>query len=516
MYNDDDTLYDYALSNDELLYEDDYDFLNNVPPEVIAQARVDTFDVYQEVNSIYNNCLKSVLVQGFSQNYVLILSCVLYQIFAKVLKSFCFNHLYHVIILSLISVLLSTLALSSFFNDILYISVCILLGLVFLNYILVNLLLYYKILDLGKYVSLFTIVLILTVEVHFSNIFFWSRLRGIILLLSMKLISYSFDLENNKNLNHSIFLLISYTFHPGSLIFGPWFSIADFIESVNNSFAISSNWVKSVLKNAFCAIFCLCVSTCVASHLFIDVSQPYSPALFPVISGKWMQAYTTAVSFHFSHYYICYLSVLTLQVSGSGYEKSLKPKSSPTEQKSNRNELDWLKYSIVHPVSVEVPLSMSQVVVHWNTKSSWWLKNYVFKRFRYLGVFPALLCVYVASSLLHGLSVHLSVTLVSLAVYAYVEETLRLKLSQKFNCVFITSRNASKNKWKNTPFLANLFNLCWVFVNIFHLAYLGSLFDSELNQNEHHSFYYTYNKLSNLSFASHIFVCFCGLISFII
>ncbi|RXM29938.1 Protein-serine O-palmitoleoyltransferase porcupine [Acipenser ruthenus] len=139
----------------------------------------------------------------------------------------------------------------------------------------------------------------------------------------------------------------------------------------------------------------------------------------------WLQAYENAVSFHFSNYFVGYLSETTTTLCGAGF----------TEEKDN---IKWYASRLCLSVSVCSCL-------------------YVFKSALRLGTFPAILVTYTASALLHRLWV--------------------------WGC-----------------------NLSFSVLALFHLAYLGSLFDAEVDYAEAEESYvasYTIHKWSELSWASH-------------
>ncbi|KAJ6628047.1 hypothetical protein lerEdw1_014726, partial [Lerista edwardsae] len=131
---------------------------------------------------------------------------------------------------------------------------------------------------------------------------------------------------------------------------------------------------------------------------------------------RWLRAYESASSFHFSNYFVGFLSETTATLAGAGF----------TEEKDN---LKW-DLTVSRPLNVELPRSMVEVVTSWNLPMSRWLNSYVFKNSLKLGTFSAVIVTYAASALLHNLWVH-------------------------------------------------LLNLLFGALAVFHLAYLGSLFDMD-------------------------------------
>ncbi|XP_073177476.1 protein-serine O-palmitoleoyltransferase porcupine isoform X3 [Lepidochelys kempii] len=104
--------------------------------------------------------------------------------------------------------------------------------------------------------------------------------------------------------------------------------------------------------------------------------------------------------------------------------------------------------------------------------------NDVFKNSLQLGTFSAVIVTYAASALLHGLSFHLAAVLLSLGFITYVEHVLRKRLSVIFDACLLSKRCPPGCPHRhNTNLWVRLLNLLFGALAVFHLAYLGSLFD---------------------------------------
>ncbi|GFS17947.1 cysteine N-palmitoyltransferase porcupine [Elysia marginata] len=112
-------------------------------------------------------------------------------------------------------------------------------------------------------------------------------------------------------------------------------------------------------------------------------------------------------------------------------------------------------WNVVRPQHIEIPRSLVEVVTNWNLPMHNWLKTYVFKTVRPYGVFLAVLTTYAASSLLHTHPV----------------------------VIFV--------------------NLCFGALAIFHLAYLGLMFDSSDGEEKGYTMWHTLDKWTGLDFLSH-------------
>uniref|UniRef100_A0A3B4ZLM6 Protein-cysteine N-palmitoyltransferase porcupine-like n=1 Tax=Stegastes partitus TaxID=144197 RepID=A0A3B4ZLM6_9TELE len=131
----------------------------------------------------------------------------------------------------------------------------------------------------------------------------------------------------------------------------------------------------------------------------------------------------------------------------------------------------------------------------------------VFKNAMKLGTFPAILVTYTASALLHGLSFHLGAVLLSLGFITYVEHVLRRKLATTFSACILSRPCASDCSHQHKKeYWVLLLNVVFSVLVIFHLTYLGSMFDPGLDEQEAEEGYaasHTIQRWSELNWASH-------------
>ncbi|XP_078063863.1 protein-serine O-palmitoleoyltransferase porcupine-like, partial [Mustelus asterias] len=209
--------------------------------------------------------------------------------------------------------------------------------------------------------------------------------------------------------------------------------------------------------------------------------------------ARWLRAYESATSFHFSNYFVGFLSETTATLAGAGF----------TEQKDN---VKW-DLAVSKPLNVELPRSMVEVVSSWNVPMSRWLNTYVFKSALTLGTFPAILVTYAASALLHGLSFHLGAVLLSLGFITYVEHVLRKKLASIFDACVLSKRCPTNCSHQNkSNIVVRLVNLLFGLLSLFYLTYLGSFFDIDVEEEveeEGYGMAFTILKWQELSWAGH-------------
>ncbi|CAB1329893.1 unnamed protein product [Coregonus sp. 'balchen'] len=297
----------------------------------------------------------------------------------------------------------------------------------------------------------------LLVEQTASN---WSTL----MVVAMKAISLAFDLDRGVVANvPSPVEFMGYIYFVGTVIFGPWISFNSYREAIKGR-KLSFSWIWKVCVSWVKSQLCLIISNCVAPYLFPYFIPIYGDKLL----RKWLLAYENALSFHFSNYFVGYLSETTTTLAGAGF----------TEEKDN---LKW-DMTVARPLHVEFPRSMVEVATSWNLPMSRWLNTYVFTSARNLGTFSAILVTYTASALLHGLSFHLGAVLLSLGFITYIEHVLRKRLAAIFNACILSKKcqpncthknnksdvaNHTIQKWSELSWASHWVTFgCWVLYRI--------------------------------------------------
>ncbi|CAL4251655.1 unnamed protein product [Meganyctiphanes norvegica] len=136
-----------------------------------------------------------------------------------------------------------------------------------------------------------------------------------------------------------------------------------------------------------------------------------------------------------------------------------------------------------------------------------------------MGTLLALLLTYSMSSLFHGLNFQLGAVLLSLGIYTYTEHSLRQKLANAFSAC-ILARPCQQNcqhHYQGHSWFSVSTNLFFGLLAMFHLAYLGVMFDSSSSQQETgYSMEHTIAKWAGLDFASHIVMFFMYIVNSIL
>lgn len=300
----------------------------------------------------------------------------------------------------------------------------------------------------------------------------WHKIRSVVMIMVMKGISVAIDRNDLNNLP-DIYSYMGYMFCGVTCLFGPWVSFKDYLLLRCSSNVQAKWWIICGMGYAFLSFVFLSISNCWMHWIFVDSFW------------KWLIAYRDALSFRASHYFVSYIGSALLVLGGFPLSTSM----------------------IVKPLYIEFPHSLVQVVIYWNIPMHYWLKTYIFRpSIKNVGTFGAVIFTYLISSLLHGLNFQLAAVLLSLGFYTYIEFQLRAMLSDTFDAC-IASKQCAKQKCIHKHNSSN----CWVFITnlafsglaMFHLAYLGLMFNTSDLQETGYNYSHTIDKWNELGFASH-------------
>ncbi|XP_069603995.1 protein-serine O-palmitoleoyltransferase porcupine isoform X3 [Ranitomeya imitator] len=352
----------------------------------------------------------------------------------------------------------------------------------------------------GVLLSITILIYLLMGEMHMVDTISWHKMRGAQMIVAMKAVSLGFDVDRGSVRSiPSPVEFMGYVYFVGTVIFGPWISFTSYLDAVNGR-KMTLSWFRRVVRSLILCVFCLLVSTCISPYLFPYFIPLYGDRLLRNKKRKarglvvrWLRAYENTSSFHFSNYFVGFLSEVTAVLSGAGF----------TEEKDH---VQW-DLSVSQPLNVEIPRSMVDVVTSWNLPMSRWLHTYVFKNALKLGTFHAIIVTYAASALLHGLSFHLAAVLLSLGFITYVEHVLRRRLAEVFSACILSKKCSSSCTHHNRKGpLVFLINMLFGIMALLQLTYLGSLFDTDsedTSEEEGYGMAHTVNKWSELSWAGH-------------
>eukprot|EP00117_Sycon_ciliatum_P032224 scpid49708/ scgid25038/ Protein-cysteine N-palmitoyltransferase porcupine len=334
----------------------------------------------------------------------------------------------------------------------------------------------------GPVTALFALTYLLTCEAFLYDAVRWHSWRGSLMIVAMKMLSVSFDADGSRlpadlsPVKHVGFCLSSV-----AVMFGPFMTYQTY-EQILQRPPVTFGWIFAMVRLSVISFVCLVVSSCAIPYILTESAH------------KWALAFSVAGAFHYSHYFVCYLSELCAVAAGLG-----------ARQRAD-GSWSWDGLPVVRMYNVELPRSLVEVVTNWNIAMHVFLKNYVYKPTRHLGQFIAVLATYFASSILHGLNFQLSAVLFSIGVFAYIENGVRYKLAGCLDaCIMARAcKDGCEHHHKSSRIWVRLINLFFMALAMFHLAYLGVMFDNSQNREMGHSMEHTLSKWRSLDFASHI------------
>ncbi|XP_045760367.1 protein-serine O-palmitoleoyltransferase porcupine [Maniola jurtina] len=334
----------------------------------------------------------------------------------------------------------------------------------------------------GFLISLCVILFLLLCEIYVTNPKMWQQIRGVQMIVAMKIISVAIELDRGlfkQMLNPVEFG--GYVLCPANCILGPWISFQTYNQYLEVKF-LTSRWIKIIFVNLVMSMVFLILSNCIVPW-YIDES-----------GTKWLVAYRDAQAFRMSHYFVSSMSVVSMTSAGFGLTNDC------------HSELH-----VTRPMLIELPRSLVQVVIFWNIPMHQWLKNYVFKTCQPYGQFISILTTYAVSSLLHGFNFQFSAVLLSIGTFSYVEYNFRYKVASALEvcCLANPCVKQCEHKYKKNSLLAVIVNTVFSLITAIHLAYLGVMFEASFSvQESGYSYYHTINKWENLNYFSHALAAF--------
>ncbi|XP_017113473.1 protein-serine O-palmitoleoyltransferase porcupine [Drosophila elegans] len=300
----------------------------------------------------------------------------------------------------------------------------------------------------------------------------WPQLRGIQMVVNMKLISLGFDLTassagGGSQLQARIpgpLAYLGYIYSPATCALGPWVSFACYMDCLvpRNGWLVS---LRRLVPNVLLCILAVIVSNCVApalSDFFGD-------------SSHFLVMYWDALSVRSSHYFVSIMAQALLVASDQGLDGI----------GASSKESDLLGPLVTQPWRIEWPRSISSLVRSWNIPMHEWLKRYIYAPSKMDAGISSRARTYLVSSLLHGMDLRIYLVLISLAVFAEGETLLRRHLASALDACISANHCPgrqrcryghcpSKRGWKSiSSWLVGMTNLALTALTIFHLAYLG-------------------------------------------
>ncbi|RCN48027.1 MBOAT family protein [Ancylostoma caninum] len=316
----------------------------------------------------------------------------------------------------------------------------------------------------------------ITLLQYFTSASEFVAVRGIVMVLAMKISSLAFDKRHDTARVAHLIPFFAYMANPATVIFGPFHTFQEFETTLNRKTPKDSDLGthKVAFQEELLSFLCGTVLIIIAICLLV-----YSSCMTIVVpEGSVFTDYFTAQSFRTSHYFVSFLSQGLLALSG-------------------------LRLAVSSPLSVEFPRSLVEVVIAWNIPMHRYLHAYIYVNVIPFGTAAAIFASFAISSLLHGFNFQISAVLLSLGFVCFFENKLRNRISNRFSVCARARRCRKcehKRGWKSwqAVFLNSLF-----FVHsVYQLIYLGAPFDGE-GASEGYDFYHTMSTWRRHYFAAH-------------
>lgn len=287
----------------------------------------------------------------------------------------------------------------------------------------------------------------------------WMEIRGVIMVFSMKLISIAEDVERGVIKYPSYLKYYAYICCGANVMFGPWISFQEYEAMFHQPTKKNIWWIFGIARALLISMFFLMVSNC------------WSMYFIPEDSNRWLTSYREAFSFRASHYFISFLSEASMLAAGY---KNTKIWHEPKK---------W-HFEIADPLKIEFPSALAVVVTTWNKPMHDFLKKYVYRSWLPSGKFYGILATFVISSFLHGFEFKVSVVLILIGIFSYLQFTSRDYFAKAFSCCIrvYPCKNICSHRFKRNSIVSWLCRLVFSFTTIVHLVYLGMLMDPSTDE----------------------------------
>lgn len=305
-------------------------------------------------------------------------------------------------------------------------------------------------LNVGYCIGSVIVPVLIAYEFGYQNHAAWLKIKSVVMVAMMKVISLAFEMNDPKSKHQNIPSILEYSGYiwcPGNSVLGPWISYKDYVERFHKRPKLSLQWLISIFQYTVTALLFVVLSNCVVTYFITDSVNRY------------VLSFRDALIFRLSHYFISYLGSAAMVAAAFN--------------SNEENNGKW-KYTITNPIEIEVPRSLVSVVINWNIPTHTFLKKYIFAGFLPYGNFTAVLMTYLVSSMLHGLNIEVSMVLLSLGFFSFVQFKFQDVVASFINCC--TRVRACRHcRHTNKYYMRPIFNFLFMATTVVYLAYTGCL-----------------------------------------
>ncbi|EGT43151.1 CBN-MOM-1 protein [Caenorhabditis brenneri] len=287
---------------------------------------------------------------------------------------------------------------------------------------------------------------------HSGQSGYFMAIRGILMMHIMRLTTVAFGAQGarEKIKFEEFALYVEYIYFPPFLVFGPYLTLEQFIKMRRRRWTRLENEIgKAAL--ATMGIF-VGVTFAVISSCQFEFYEPTS---------QFVEDALVALSFRYSHYFICLTTQAFVLLLGSDV-------------------------SVANPLKVEFPRSMLQVVNEWNKPFHTFLRDNVFKRNFFNITALNVLLTFAVSSLLHAIDLQMTATLLALGFIAYSETVFRKRLSSRFSmcvgakpCTLRAARLICRHQHNSNSKRVVIINSLFLILSMYHLVFTGMTFTDQ-------------------------------------
>ncbi|EFO83014.1 CRE-MOM-1 protein [Caenorhabditis remanei] len=288
---------------------------------------------------------------------------------------------------------------------------------------------------------------------HAKSEEYFLTIRGILMMHIMRLTTVAFTRAEStiKRMSFDQFAIyLEYIYYPPFIVFGPYTTFEQFVkmrDGKRTRFEDELGLIVRAIPVLFFGVTLAIISSC-----HFEFFEP---------SSQFTEDVLTAMSFRFSHYFVCLTTQAFVIFLGSNV-------------------------CISNPLNVEFARSPVQIVVEWNKPFHTFLHEYVFKRRFFNSTAYNVLLTFTVSSLLHGRDYQMTITLLALGFIAYSETVFRKRLAARYSmcvaakpCPVRANRLICKHQYTTFSKRTLLVNLFFMLLSMYHLVFTGMTFTDD-------------------------------------
>ncbi|PIC18695.1 hypothetical protein B9Z55_024498 [Caenorhabditis nigoni] len=282
---------------------------------------------------------------------------------------------------------------------------------------------------------------------------YFLTLRGVLMMHIMRLSTASFAIveSNVRSISFDqLSVYLEYIYFPPFIIFGPYMTFDQFLKMREKKWTRFEEQLGVFVQGS--VLIFIGITLAIISSCYVDFFEPGS---------QFVEDALTAMSFRYSHYFICLSTQAFAMFLGSNIV-------------------------VANPLNIEFSRSTLQTVSEWNRPFHTYLHENIFKRRFFQSTALNVLLTFAVSALLHARDYQMWLTLLALGFIAYAETVFRKRVADRFSmcvaakpCAVRANCRVCKHKHTSLSKRVLIINLFFMILSMYHLVFTGMTFTDD-------------------------------------